>query len=90
MSLLEVQFDFEVTGKTFRKPTNLETILNKKYFYGKLGLNVQLDRDIFISKEESDQLAEDIHRLSIRQELGENITDLEKFALKTLMESYGN
>jgi len=87
--LVEVEFDFEVVSdSTYRKCSQLEKILNKKYFYGKGGFNIQVNDNLFLSKDAADKITDEIHLLTIRQKMGENITELEKLMVMLLTKSY--
>ncbi len=85
----KVEYDFMVTEDTYRECTDLEKILEKRYFYGKGGLNVTFDSNVFISKEEGDKIANQIRLLDINKSLGQEPNPLEIIALGLLANSYG-
>ena len=87
--LVEVEYDFEVKSDlTYRQISNLEKILNKKYFFGKGGFNIQVNENLFLSKERAENVSEEIHLLIIRQKMGESISEIEKLMLMLLTKSY--
>jgi len=89
MEIEEVEFDFQsVEENQIRPCTDLEKLLNKRYYYGRAGLNVKIDRNLFIEKDEADEIANDIKNVVIKLELGDKMTALEKFAISTLKNSY--
>jgi len=91
MNLEEVEFDFQVTEETFRKPTELETVLNKKFYYGKGGLVLNINEELFLKKEDADKIAKSFQNMIIRNEIfADSVTPLEAFAYQILTKCYGN
>ena len=75
-------------GSCRNECTPLEKILGTQFFIGKAGCyNIQLPERYMPSIEQADKLADEIRKLSIRAQIGDEITELEKMALYLLSES---
>ena len=85
----KVEFDFQVTEGKIRECLDLEKMLGRKYFYGKGGLNIAIDYNIFLQKEEADAVVDQIRKIEINQALGQELNPLEKIGLQVLLNSYG-
>lgn len=84
----EVEFDYQAEyDVSYRPSSNFEKTLGKRFFYGRSGFNVQTDHNIFITKEEGEQIFDKIQKLSIMKDMGEEMNVLEKIALQVLANS---
>jgi len=88
MEIEEVEFDFQCKEENQFRPTlDLERVLDKRFFYGRAGLNITLGGTIFMKKEEADEIANDIEKAFMRLDVGDKMTALEKFAVNILKNS---
>ena len=68
--------------------TPFEKALNKSFFISKHNLyNIRLPKNKFISVDTADRIAHEISRFQFRIDMGEEISELEKFAFSLLVES---
>lgn len=75
-------------GKCREIPTELEKVMNKSFFIGKIECyNIQLPVRYMPSIDEADKMADEIRKLAIRITIGDEISELEKMALYILSNS---
>lgn len=86
----KVEFDYQVNEDSYRECSDLEKILDRKFFYGKAGFNISIDERLMTSMEDADKLADCIRKLDIRNTIGEKPNALEIFALRVLAQTYSD